>query len=203
MAFVYFFKDSYMRFKIGYTQKTPEDRLKALQTGNPNLRIYKALELEKEHAKYVEKWLHKYHLNNKITGSSGTEFVKIDESQLEVSIIKALEFSKQLFDSEKDIEGLLGIQKTTGSTLNPKDEDRQIINALNAIERKLYLLNEEKTLLLNKLKKRIMDSDGIDEIASWTFALRTSLDSKKLQSEQPKIFEAYVKQIQVRTLRIK
>lgn len=203
MAFVYFLKDSHMGFKIGYTKKTPEERLKALQTGNPHLRIYKTLELEEAHAKYVEKWLHKYHLHNKITGSSGTEFVKIDETMLEESIIKAIEFSKQLFDSEKEIEGLSHLQKTTGSTLEPKDEDRRIINELNEIEGKLYLLDEKKKLLLNILKKRIMDSEGIDEIASWTFSSRTSLDSKKLQSEKPEIFEAYVKQTRVRTLRIK
>jgi len=203
MAFVYFFKDSHTGFKIGYTKKEPQKRLKALQTGNPHLRIYKTLELEESHAKYVEKWLHKYHLHNKITGSSGTEFVKIDEITLEESIKKVMKFSKQLFDSEKEIEILLDIQETTGNTLEPRDEDRQIISDLNAIEGKLYLLNEEKTLLLNKLKKRIMDSDGIDEIASWTFASRSTLDSKKLQSEKPEIFESYVKLTQVRTLRIK
>lgn len=203
MAFVYFLKDSHRGFKIGYTKKEPEERLKALQTGNPHLRIYKTLELEETHAKYVERWLQKYHLHNKITGSSGTEFVKIDETTLEESIKKAMEFSKQLFDSEKEIEELLDIQKTTGNTLEPKDEDRQTITALNVIEGKLYLLNEEKTLLQNKLKKRIMDSEGINEIASWTFASRTTLDSKKLQSEKPEIFEAYAKLTQVRTLRIK
>ncbi len=31
MAFVYFLKDSHTGFKIGYTKKAPEDRLKALQ----------------------------------------------------------------------------------------------------------------------------------------------------------------------------
>ena len=203
MAFVYFLKDSHTGFKIGYTKKAPEERLKALQTGNPHLRIYKTLELEEVHARYVEKWLHKYHLHDKITGSSGTEFVKIDESTLEESIIKVMKFSKQLLDSEKEIEGLSDINKTTGVTLDPTDEDRQTINALNAIEGKLHLLNEGKTLLLNKLKKRIMDSNGIDEIASWTFVSRTTLDSKNLQNEKPEIFEAYAKLTQIRTLRIK
>ncbi len=203
MAFVYFLKDSHTGFKIGYTKKAPEDRLKALQTGNPHLRIYKTLELEEAHARYVEKWLHKYHLHDKVTGSSGTEFVKIDETTLEESIIKAMKFSKQLFDSEKEIEVLSEIKETTGKTLEPKDEDWEIVNALNELEGKLYLLNEEKKLLQNKLKKRIMDSEGIDEIVSWTFASRTTLDSKKLQSEKPEIFESYAKLTQVRTLRIK
>ncbi len=203
MAFVYFLKDSHTGFKIGYTKKAPEDRLKALQTGNPHLRIYKTLELEEAHAKYIEKWLHKYHLHNKITGSSGTEFVKIDETTLKESIIKAMKFSKELFDSEKEIEALSEIKETTGKTLEPRDEDWEIVNALNELEEKLYLLNEEKKLLQNKLKKRIMDSEGIDEIASWTFASRTILDSKKLQSEKPQIFELYAKTTHVRTLRIK
>ena len=204
MAFVYFLKDNNNTgFKIGYTKKAPEDRLKALQTGNPHLRIYKTLELKDEHAKYIERWLHKYHLHDKVTGSSGTEFVKIDETALEESIIKAMKFSKKLFDSEKEIEVLYKIKETTGKTLEPKDEDWQIINALNELEGKLYLLNEEKKLLQNKLKNRIMDSEGINEIASWTFASRTTLDSKKLQSEKPEIFESYAKQTRVRTLRIK
>ena len=114
-----------------------------------------------------------------------------------------MKFSKELFDSEKEIEALSEIKETTGKTLEPRDEDWEIVNALNELEEKLYLLNEEKKLLQNKLKKRIMDSEGIDEIASWTFASRTILDSKKLQSEKPQIFELYAKTTHVRTLRIK
>ena len=203
MAYVYFLKDANIGFKIGYTKDAPEKRLKALQTGNPLLRIYKTIEFEEKQAKYIEGWLQKYHMTNKITGSSGTEFVKIDEEVLDSSIEEAIVFSTKYFEIEKDISSAPDILSTSGELLSPTDEDLEILRELNTLSGKIYLLDEKKKMLQNKLKRRIMGSEGIDEVATWSFSAKTTLDTKKIKEENPEVYEKYSEVKRVRTFRIK
>jgi len=203
MAFVYFLKDPNIGFKIGYTKDEPKKRLKALQTGNPILRIYKTMEFEEKEAKYIEGWLQKCHMASKITGSSGTEFVKINEEELECSITEAIVFSKQYFKSESDIDDTINISSTSGELLSPTDEDLKILGEINALTGEIYLLGEKKKLLINRLKKRIMGSEGIGEVATWSFSSKTSLDIERIKQEAPKVFKKYSRVTNVRTFRTK
>jgi len=203
-AWIYIFKNGDEGYKIGYTTGEVEKRFKALSTGNPNLTTEKIVHFENNKiAKLVENIIHSKFNNRHIKGNSSKEFFLVDLDEINIALEEATTLATELIVLDQNTEEYNNIEETTGKLLPASDEDEKLYAELLEIRQQLFDLEKQKEIIENKIKLRIKNNEGIDNMAVWSVQKRESLDTKKFKEENPELVEKYKKVTILRVLRIK
>src|SRR6516164_3803741 len=109
MACVYIFRHGKEnKFKIGRTTKSPNIRLKELQTGNPDLNVFDVIETEYDTA--VEKYIHRRLATKKIiNGSSSDEFYAVPVAELQELLAEVCDYNREylpMIEQAKDLDAV-------------------------------------------------------------------------------------------------
>ena len=203
-AWIYIFKNGDEGYKIGYTTGEVDKRFKALSTGNPSLTTENIIHFENNKvAKLVENIIHNKFSDKHIKGNTSKEFFLVTLNQIENALEESISMAEELVQLDESTEEYNNLLETTGQLLTPSDEDIALYDELMTIKKELFDLDRKKDLIERKLKLRIKDSEGIENMAIWSVQTREGLDTKKFKEENPKLVEKYKKVTILRVLRIK
>ncbi len=201
MAFVYVFQSGDENlYKIGRTKSDVEKRRKDLSTGNPNpLKTYRVIETERD--SLVENYLHKKFAGRLSRRSDAKEFYEIEQDELDRGLADTEEFMADYLPLLEEAEKLKGVD-SNGRIIDPDREALAIYEDLQQVTARINTLAFEKTILENRLKKKIGECDGIEGVASWKTQISIRLNQDLLKQEQPDIFKQYQSESKQRTFRL-
>ena len=200
MAYVYIFQSgSDNLFKIGRTKGDVEKRRKNLSTGNPHqLTAYRVIETEKD--SLLENYLHRKFAGNISKRSDATEFYEIPPAELDRGLQEAEAFMEEYLQLLEEAEELQK-KDSNGKIIDPDDEAREIYRELQEVRARARMLDFDKAVLENKLKKKIGECDGIEGVAEWKTLLSMRFDSARFKTERPDVYQEY--QIEDKSRRFK
>lgn len=98
-------------------------------------------------------------------------------------------------------------RNTIDETLNLQDDTSTILKAMTSIDNQIKELKEQRVGYENQIKsllgehERGLALDGSQ--ATWKRQKQKRIDTKRLKSEQPEIYEKYIKEVETRPLKIK
>ncbi len=201
MAYVYILQSgSENLYKIGRTRGDVEKRRKDLSTGNPHpLTTFRVIETD--HDSLFENFLHKKFAGRLSRRGDAREFYELDPEELEQGLKEAEEFMSGylplLEESEK-----LKVLESSGEVIAPNPEVMEIYQELRELNDRTSILEFEKTVLVNKLKTRIGQADGIEGVATWKTQVSLRFDQTRLKEQEPDLFQRYQSETKQRSFRL-
>jgi predicted phage-related endonuclease len=190
MACVYIFRHGKEnKFKIGRTKKSAKVRLKELQTGNPDLTFYD--EIETEHDKAVETYIHRRLATKKIiNGSSSDEFFAVPVAELQPIIAEANDYNREylpVIEQAKD----LGTEKPDGSIKEPGNAALAMHRELLEKEEVMARLESRVEYLKAEIKIDMGTASELRGIATWETVESTRFNEAAFKAEHPDLYEKY------------
>jgi hypothetical protein len=201
MAFVYILRsgDEHL-FKIGRTSGAVEARHRQLSTGNPHpLTPFDVIETD--YASDCETYLH-HRLRSKRSGrSDATEFFELDPTELAEVIRDARDFVADVLPKRAEAERL-GNEQSDGRILQPGDDEWETYRRLLDVRQAEDVLGYDRERLENELKLAIGRAAGLANMATWKTQSARRFDEAAFKTEDPGVYERFVRETRYRVFRL-
>jgi hypothetical protein len=204
VAFVYIFRSGDQNiFKIGHTRNEPNKRRKHLSTGNPHqLTIFDTIKTEPNQHTLCETFLHKILRSKKFIDGDAREFFCVDVSELEGAIRQARKFLEEFLPKQKAVDDL-SKRKSDGRLVTPGEAEKDIYRRLIRIREEQDKLELERTILENDLKLALGTASELAGLVTWKTSFKQDFQTTKFKIDHPALYEAYLRQLQIRTFRLR
>jgi hypothetical protein len=192
MACVYIFRHGKEnKFKIGRTKNSANIRLKGLQTGNPDLTIFHAIETE--YPTKIENYMHHRLATKKIINdySSSDEFYAVSEPELQSIIAEASKVNSEYLPTIAQAEEV-GAKEPDGSIKEPGNAAVAMHQELREIKEKMTLLESRWDYLVAGIQLDMDTASEVRGIATWKAVQSNRLNQAALKAEHPDIFQQYL-----------
>jgi hypothetical protein len=195
MPYLYLLKDEVSGFlKIGKANNVLV-RIKNLRIANPNLNIIQTIKTD--HSGELETFLHNRFAHRRQRG----EFFQVSPDEVDREIHHALE----MISGRPDRAILEATQASLAqeSIRDASKNEVELMSSLLELRAEMAKLNLLETALIERLKVSIGNNAGLKDWATYKSTLREDIDSPRLRTEHPEIFEAYKKRTIFRQLRVR
>jgi len=176
-------------FKIGFTTGDVLNRVRALNTGNPDpLSIFETIETEE--AALCETYLHQILRTRKHFGQGGTEFYEIEEGELPAILEDAKKFLADYLQKKAEAERLER-EEPENRVVVASEVARGAYRRILEIRESEDALKYEREVLEFQLKIAIGTASSMEGVATWKASVRSQFQAAKFKEANPQLYEQY------------
>jgi hypothetical protein len=184
-------------FKIGRTCGLPENRKPGISTGSP-LRLNLHRTVETENSVDLEMYIHKL-LDQRRTENG--EFFNVTAEELDSAVDRAIAFMGEFQPLSQEAGKFRRLMpKETVKESSP--EMIEVYQQLRKLSRERDLIDWQIALLKNKIQIAIGDSSAMENVASWEWVERWTMDIERFKKEQGQMYEEYKRNSSCRIFRL-